>query len=62
MKDCPKLALLSLMTKLNDGTHVQSPYVSYLKVRVQSPCIYIYCFTLSFVGFDVSCVNLHFVI
>uniref|UniRef100_A0A1J3CQL3 sphingosine kinase n=1 Tax=Noccaea caerulescens TaxID=107243 RepID=A0A1J3CQL3_NOCCA len=33
MKDCPKLALLSLMTKLNDGTHVQSPYVSYLKVK-----------------------------
>ncbi|XP_010439462.1 PREDICTED: sphingosine kinase 1 isoform X1 [Camelina sativa] len=33
MKDCPKLALISLMTKLNDGTHVQSPYVSYLKVK-----------------------------
>ncbi|CAH8275847.1 unnamed protein product [Arabidopsis lyrata] len=33
MKDCPKLALLSLMTKLSDGTHVQSPYVSYLKVK-----------------------------
>ncbi|KAF2553438.1 hypothetical protein F2Q68_00037245 [Brassica cretica] len=34
MKDCPKLALLSLMTKLSDGTHVQSPYVSYLKETV----------------------------
>ncbi|CAN8231139.1 unnamed protein product [Cochlearia groenlandica] len=33
MKDCPKLALLSLMTKLSDGTHVQSPYVTYLKVK-----------------------------
>ncbi|KAL1195140.1 Sphingosine kinase 1 [Cardamine amara subsp. amara] len=33
MKDSPKLALLSLMTKLNDGTHVQSPYASYLKVK-----------------------------
>ncbi|ESQ55218.1 hypothetical protein EUTSA_v10025052mg [Eutrema salsugineum] len=33
MKDCPKLALLSLMTKLSDGTHVQSPYVAYLKVK-----------------------------
>jgi sphingosine kinase len=33
MKDCPKLALLSLMTKLSDGTHVQSPYASYLKVK-----------------------------
>ncbi|KFK28737.1 hypothetical protein AALP_AA7G040200 [Arabis alpina] len=32
-KDCPKLALLSLMTKLSDGTHVRSPYASYLKVK-----------------------------
>ncbi|ESQ55222.1 hypothetical protein EUTSA_v10025046mg [Eutrema salsugineum] len=33
VRNCPKLALLSLMTKLSDGTHVQSPYVAYLKVK-----------------------------
>lgn len=33
IKDCPKLALLKLMTELNNGGHVKSPYVSYLKVR-----------------------------
>ncbi|KAJ4981051.1 hypothetical protein NE237_031888 [Protea cynaroides] len=33
IKDCPNLSLLSLMTKLNDGSHVKSPFVSYLKVK-----------------------------
>ncbi|XP_010529400.1 PREDICTED: sphingosine kinase 2 isoform X2 [Tarenaya hassleriana] len=33
IKDCPKLALLSLMTKLTDGGHVKSPYTMYLKVK-----------------------------
>ena len=32
VKNCPKLALLSLMTEISEGTHVQSPYVAYLKV------------------------------
>lgn len=32
LKNCPKLALLSLMTQISEGTHVQSPYVAYLKV------------------------------
>lgn len=62
MKDSPKLALLSLMTKLNDGTHVQSPYASYLKVCHLKPQTHLYSCHLSSDGFDVSCVNLHFVI
>ncbi|CAN6818568.1 unnamed protein product [Brassica oleracea] len=33
LKKCPKLALLSLMTQISEGTHVQSPYVAYLKVK-----------------------------
>ncbi|XP_052203723.1 sphingosine kinase 1 [Diospyros lotus] len=33
MKDCPRFALLSLMTKLSNGDHVKSPYVLYLKVK-----------------------------
>ncbi|XP_019162412.1 PREDICTED: sphingosine kinase 1 isoform X2 [Ipomoea nil] len=33
VKDCPKLALLSLMTGLNNGGHVKSPYVFYFKVK-----------------------------
>ncbi|KAF8391407.1 hypothetical protein HHK36_023711 [Tetracentron sinense] len=33
MKDCPKSSLLTLMAKLNDGSHVKSPYVLYLKVK-----------------------------
>ncbi|KAL0353149.1 UNVERIFIED_CONTAM: Sphingosine kinase [Sesamum angustifolium] len=33
IKDCPKCSLLKLMTGLNDGSHVKSPYVSYLKVK-----------------------------
>ncbi|CAN7031913.1 hypothetical protein BRARA_H01062 [Brassica rapa] len=33
VKNCPKLALLSLMTQISEGTHVQSPYVAYLKVK-----------------------------
>ncbi|KAI3408338.1 DAGKc domain-containing protein [Psidium guajava] len=31
--DCPKFSLLSLMTKLNDGGHVKSPRVIYMKVK-----------------------------
>ncbi|PON70961.1 Diacylglycerol kinase, catalytic domain containing protein [Parasponia andersonii] len=33
MKDCPRLPLLSLMTELNNGNHVNSPYVTYFKVK-----------------------------
>ncbi|KAL9456159.1 hypothetical protein AB3S75_005392 [Citrus x aurantiifolia] len=33
IKDCPKLALLSLLSNLNKGGHVKSPYVAYLKVK-----------------------------
>ncbi|KAF3451560.1 hypothetical protein FNV43_RR07655 [Rhamnella rubrinervis] len=33
MKNCPKLALLSLVTGLNNGSHVNSPYVMYFKVK-----------------------------
>ncbi|CAL0312024.1 unnamed protein product [Lupinus luteus] len=33
MKDSPKLPLLSLMSKLENGDHVKSPYVTYLKVK-----------------------------
>ncbi|KAM0943936.1 putative sphingosine kinase [Dioscorea sansibarensis] len=33
VKDCPKAALLSLMLKMNDGSHVKSRYVMYLKVK-----------------------------
>ncbi|OIT40233.1 PREDICTED: sphingosine kinase 1-like isoform X1 [Nicotiana attenuata] len=33
IKDCPKLTLLSLMTELNKGGHVRSPYVLYFKVK-----------------------------
>lgn len=32
IRDCPQLSLLSLMTGLNNGSHVKSPYVMYLKV------------------------------
>ncbi|GKV30929.1 hypothetical protein SLEP1_g39695 [Rubroshorea leprosula] len=32
-KDIPKLSLLSLMTQLNNGNHVKSPHVLYLKVK-----------------------------
>ncbi|RWR93600.1 Diacylglycerol kinase [Cinnamomum micranthum f. kanehirae] len=33
IRDCPKSALLSMLTKLSDGDHVKSPYVLYLKVK-----------------------------
>ncbi|KAE9591773.1 hypothetical protein Lal_00038997 [Lupinus albus] len=33
MKNCPKLPLLSLMSELNTGGHVKSPYVKYIKVK-----------------------------
>ncbi|KAH7675809.1 sphingosine kinase protein [Dioscorea alata] len=33
VKDCPKAAFLSLMLKMNDGSHVKSRYVMYLKVK-----------------------------
>lgn len=33
VKNCPKLALLSLMSELSSGSHVKSPYVTYLKVK-----------------------------
>uniref|UniRef100_A0A0E0JPJ8 sphingosine kinase n=1 Tax=Oryza punctata TaxID=4537 RepID=A0A0E0JPJ8_ORYPU len=38
VRDCPKADLLALLMKMGDGTHVKSPYVTYLKVR---------CFRLS---------------
>ncbi|KAI3718831.1 hypothetical protein L6452_19715 [Arctium lappa] len=33
MQHCPKLALISLMSELNNGGHVKSPYVVYIKVK-----------------------------
>ncbi|XP_026410518.1 sphingosine kinase 1-like isoform X2 [Papaver somniferum] len=33
MRDCSKSSLLTVMTKLNDGSHVKSPHVFYLKVK-----------------------------
>ncbi|XP_058073178.1 sphingosine kinase 1-like [Magnolia sinica] len=33
IRDCPKTAFLGLLTKMNDGGHVKSPYVMYLKVK-----------------------------
>ncbi|OWM91304.1 hypothetical protein CDL15_Pgr000248 [Punica granatum] len=33
IRDCPKLALLSLMTELSKGGHVKSPHVVYIKVK-----------------------------
>ncbi|KAK2644190.1 hypothetical protein Ddye_019385 [Dipteronia dyeriana] len=33
MKDSPRLSLLAMMSKLNNGDHVKSPYVVYLKVK-----------------------------
>ncbi|XP_038883381.1 sphingosine kinase 1 isoform X1 [Benincasa hispida] len=33
IRDCPKLSLLSLMTQLNNGKHVKSPFVTYIKVK-----------------------------
>ncbi|KAK9051745.1 hypothetical protein SSX86_028373 [Deinandra increscens subsp. villosa] len=33
MRQCPKLALISLMSKMNNGDHVKSPYVLYIKVK-----------------------------
>ncbi|KAK7246586.1 hypothetical protein RIF29_41455 [Crotalaria pallida] len=33
MKNCSKLALLSLMSQLDKGGHVKSPHVTYLKVK-----------------------------
>ncbi|XP_047166133.1 sphingosine kinase 1-like isoform X1 [Vigna umbellata] len=33
MKNCPKLPLLSLMSEMNNGGHVKSPHVMYLKVK-----------------------------
>ena len=32
MRHCPKLALISLMSELDNGDHVKSPYVVYIKV------------------------------
>lgn len=33
IRNCPKLALLALMTELNKGNHVKSPHVLYFKVK-----------------------------
>ncbi|KAL3519654.1 hypothetical protein ACH5RR_017803 [Cinchona calisaya] len=33
IKDCTKLGLLALMSELNNGCHVKSPYVQYIKVK-----------------------------
>ena len=32
IRDCPKLPLLALMSELNKGNHIKSPYVMYFKV------------------------------
>ncbi|KAJ6815728.1 sphingosine kinase 1-like isoform X1 [Iris pallida] len=33
VQDCPKAALISLLTKMADGTHIKSPHVMYFKVK-----------------------------
>ncbi|VFQ89540.1 unnamed protein product [Cuscuta campestris] len=33
IKDCLKLALLSLLSELNNGGHVKSPHMLYIKVK-----------------------------
>ncbi|KAL5987016.1 hypothetical protein ACLOJK_041879 [Asimina triloba] len=33
IRDCPKTALIGLLTNMNDGSYVKSPYITYLKVR-----------------------------
>ena len=33
IKDCPKSAFMSILLKMKDGSHVKSPYVTYLKVH-----------------------------
>ncbi|KAJ4789513.1 Sphingosine kinase 1 [Rhynchospora pubera] len=33
VKDCPKTVLLSLLLSIRDGSHVYSPFVTYLKVK-----------------------------
>ncbi|KAJ4976346.1 hypothetical protein NE237_001452 [Protea cynaroides] len=33
LRDCSKASLLGLMTKVNDGSHVKSPHILYLKVK-----------------------------
>ncbi|KAI3498846.1 hypothetical protein L1887_34632 [Cichorium endivia] len=33
VQQCPKLALLSLLSEINNGGHVKSPYVLYIKVK-----------------------------
>ncbi|KAJ1691681.1 hypothetical protein LUZ63_015836 [Rhynchospora breviuscula] len=33
VKDCPKTVLLSLLLSIRDGSHVNSPFVTYLKVK-----------------------------
>lgn len=38
IKDCTKLSLLSLMTELNNGKHVKSPFVTYIKVHILVLC------------------------
>ncbi|KAE8719843.1 Sphingosine kinase 2 [Hibiscus syriacus] len=33
LKDVPKLALLSLMSNMNDGNYIKSPHITYIKVK-----------------------------
>ncbi|GMI93381.1 sphingosine kinase 1 [Hibiscus trionum] len=33
LKDLPRLSLLSLMSNMNDGSYVESPHITYLKVK-----------------------------
>uniref|UniRef100_A0A5B6ZHW6 sphingosine kinase n=1 Tax=Davidia involucrata TaxID=16924 RepID=A0A5B6ZHW6_DAVIN len=33
VRNCPKLSLLTLMAKMNNGNHIKSPHVLYLKVK-----------------------------
>jgi sphingosine kinase len=37
LKNCPKLVLLSLMRQTSSGTHVESPYIVYIKVCHPKP-------------------------
>lgn len=50
IKNCPKLPLLSMLSELNKGGHVKSPYLTYLKVwsSIRFSSIFFVALTLSF--------------
>ncbi|KAL4585527.1 hypothetical protein LXL04_010149 [Taraxacum kok-saghyz] len=46
VRQCPKLALLSLMSELNNGGHVKSPYVMYIKAMHVKHSTRLSCFDI----------------